>query len=332
MCTETAFLRKEIMQIQKRDLADPFTQALRILLKEKGLEFKEKTQSEMTALIKQIAIKIGAHDTVKVIRDRALPFFTGTISIYLASLTDKIGTGENQVARWVDEINVVDMKTLFRKGYTILDNFGRHTSRKVNFLMEVRTESRLEAMEAYATHRDEGIWDGYVHYASFKTVFDQSLLLEEFSQWLVKNAKDGAKAARAKEEDSEDIIDSNVIVFRMILNLLHTGKISFSMTYQRIRDIVEQARGNKKWERNAEARYKKFVSLLPQPFKKALETEEVTEVTKAVAYALSQAHGMTHLTKSIEEDIDIACLNSGIMSPGESLRIRREIKEMERPL
>ena len=321
------FKMKNEMSVAVLDLRDPFSQALAYLFKETGNipALKAKMRVELVPLVLSVARKIGAIGTERSVSARAIPVFTGVVSLHLADLTK----GGQNVREWASEISVRDLKTLFRKGYTLLDKLLNNTSRKGKAGRAFReVESFAERMESYATVREEGIWMGYQLYTDFLVSYQGMELQKEFAGWLVDKA--GARKELRELLDSglglEELVDSAEIINRILLNVINSGRISFSMSFKKVKEVVGKARKDKKWRERGLKRYAAFVEELPPRFKESLTTTSTTLLS--VGYILHNLHLVEdpHGKKfTQEEDIDAVCLNVGINSPGMSLVARKEL-------
>lgn len=307
-----------------RDSCDPFSQALSLLFKEakNPSELKEKYRKEMTPLVTQVALKIGAIETEKTIAERAIPVFAGTISIFLMEQTN----GGHQTQEWAALVASRPLAQLFREGYTALHALLSHTSPLGKGFFQV--ESFVERLEQYATLKKEGVWCGYQHYAAARASRQEEVTLQEFAEWLA--AETNAQRHLNEGETVAQFVYEHgtwaIVVTRVLLNIFYSGKPSFVMDFQKLRKMVdamlaEKKRGKKKWKTRAEKHYEVFFETVPDKFKQPLLTKSKT--SEAVSSAWKTFCSFVDLRTSREKNIDYACLAVGIPPPGLSKEARK---------
>lgn len=313
----------EQQAVAVRDPRDPFSQALSLLFKEakNPRELKEKYRAEMAPLVTQVAFKIGAIDTEKSISERAIPVFAGVISMYLMEQTK----GEGGVEKWSTEILSHPFSHLFRRGYTLIHDILKGRSR-----LEVRQgeksifyETTTERIEAFATHREEGMWAGYALYADEADGVAQEKTRRAFADWLVEKYKGREVMRKARERllSEPDGFDYGEIIRKALYNVCYTGKPSLQMDFRRARDIVDGAQKNKRWFVEAQKHLDSFVAGLPQHFRDAFFTpvkKEAVQERGIHGEAESVLRNLQAIcTKKFGrlEAIDDVCVNTGVPPP-----------------
>ena len=305
------------MEITIRNSDDPLTKTLAFLFKAEtsAQKLKLKMRSEMIPLVTQVAIKIGAIHSEKSVRDRALPVFTGVISIYLASITD--GKNCEVLEEWVKTLNDNNLNTLFRKGYTMLHEVVTN----VHFGKDGMTgglQTSIERVEYYATFKDKGLWMGYAEFAADLQSYRRMLGERDFAKWLVRKTMAGEDVAeRVGGYEPDEVV--NIIVF----NLFHSNKLSFEMSYRKVKEICEAAQKNKEWLKRAKARYESFKASLPPRFKSILTMTDRYD-RSLEHFLFNNARKIAGKRTSLAANIDFLCLMTGVPAPG----LTKEAREL----
>lgn len=308
------------MQLQIRDSKDPFTQTLAFLFKtaKDAPELKQKMRKDMIPLVTQVAIKIGGIDTEQSVRDRALPVFTGIISLHLANVVN--GKEHDAIEEWAKQIATHDLGMLFRKGYTLIDELIKNVrvSRKDDPFL--RVQSFAERMQAYSTHIENGVWAGYELYLKQLTSYTDEKILHEFAVWLFEKA--GTPVHKLRHDLDIDVEIPETMVSRVLFNVLHSGRISSDLNFKKVRDIVDAARANQKWWVRAQKHYSSFGENLPEKFRKCLARSD-SEVTKSMTSTLAAVKRLTNKRTSRYKNIDNICLMAGLNPPGLTKEARK---------
>jgi hypothetical protein len=250
----------------KSNPRDPFSQALALLLREKGAKkLKKKLYDEMVPLIVQVAGRIGAMDYENTISERALPVFAGTISL---ALMEKTG-GVANVCVWAREVKSAGMTVLFRRGFTMVHNLVNLPKEPHDFQIWLmgeydgpqlyRDKNTAEVLEHYATKRTNGRWSGFESYsdeAAFRLKLQSRFELALFLGRLVK-------AENAMRSQPELRFDHMVIMCRILLNVFCSGKASAYGDSNLIVEAVEAAHSKKTWWKDADRNRRRFLDSLP---------------------------------------------------------------------
>src|SRR3989344_8974643 len=225
-----------------RDTRDPFSQALSLLFREAKNpdKLKEKYREEITPLVTQVALKIGAIDTEKVIAERAIPVFVGMISLHLAGIKN----GSATLTDWVAEIQSETLSTLFRKGYTMF-----HSVKDIMVTVELSDGgyntpmSPVERMELYSNYKEQGVWAGYALYTAHIASREGIETKRDFCLWLVEitHGREIAREANQNEIDPGGL-DEGTIIRRCLYNILFIGKPSLHMDYHKVESMVIAAK------------------------------------------------------------------------------------------
>ncbi len=313
----------EQQAVAVRDPRDPFSQALSLLFKEaqNPRELKEKYRKELTPLVTQVALKIGAIDTEKAIAERAIPVFVGTIGIFLMKETG----GAYNAEKWRTLISSCPIAHLFREGYTLV-----HDIIKKRWRLEVRVgeqsvfyETAIERMVVFATYRVDGMWAGYALYADEADGVAQESTRRAFAEWLMHNFQGRTVAREAAEKvfSEPDEMDTGDIIRRALYHVFDTGKPSLKMDFRRARDLVHRARKSTDWLVKAEGRFNAFVETLPSHFRNAFSTpvkKETPEERGLHGEMESVWHNLQWICRkrtNALEAIDEVCVNTGIQPP-----------------
>ncbi|MFA6295613.1 MAG: hypothetical protein WC666_04345 [Candidatus Paceibacterota bacterium] len=145
----------------------------------------------------------------------------------------------------------------------------------------------MEHLERFATHYENNQWAGYSLYRKEFICLDEEVAWHEFANWLIKNYGDEELIRRVASQSisSNDEIfeggDTPILegdIIRVALyNVLHTGKPSLKMSFQKVCTIVDRAQKNKDWLKKAEDNYSKFVSGLPLKFQRYFTSKSSKE-------------------------------------------------------
>ena len=307
------------MELQIRNSQDPFTQTLVFLFRTTKNEFelRRKVRADIVPLVTQVAVKIGSIGTEQSVRDQALPVFTGTISLYLASVVS--GRKCDVIEEWAKQVTTNDLGTLFRKGYTLIDELVRNTgaNRDGGRYLEVKTFA--ERIREYTTHIENGVWAGFDLYQNRLTAYADKKMLDEFASWLFLKA--GTPTRKSVCEANGDFDIAETMVSRVLVGVLHSGKISSVLNLKKVRAIVRAARGNPKWWARAQKHYASFVKNIPEKFRKCLDRTD-SEVTKSVVLALGLAKSLVDGKMSRDESVDRVCLDAGLNPPGLTEKVK----------
>jgi len=309
------------MQIQIRDSNDPFTQTLAFLFKtaKNAPELKQKMRQEMIPLITQVAIKIGTIDTEESIRDLALPVFTGTISLHLAHVVNDKEC--DVMEEWTRQIATQNLSTLFRQGYTLIDELIKKVRKERKSVLFFRAETFGERVQKYSTHIENGVWAGYEFYRKKLTSYVDERTLHEFAVWLFEKSGVSVHELRQGLVDV-DIDIPDTMVARVLLNVLHSGRICADLNFRKVRDIVDAARTNQKWWVRAQKHYSSFVESLPEEFRQHLIRDD-SQITESVASTLKMAKKLTDKRTSKYKNIDDVCFMTGLNPPGLTKEARK---------
>ena len=271
------------MKIKVRDSRDPFTQALAYLFKTRGdaPELRQKMRGVMIPLVTQVAVKVDAIDTEQSVRDKALPVFTGVISLHLADIVN--GKECDEIEEWVKQITTYDLQTLFRKGYSLIDGLVRNVSIQKKDDPFFRIQTFAERMREYSTHVENGEWSGYKFYQNKLSYYQGEKVLDEFAEWLSRKAGVIFNPSLVNTGGTVDM--SSTIVSRVIFSIMHSDRISVDINLKGVRAIVDSARTTKNWWSRAEKRCNKFIEGLPHKFIEALDHD--TQIFETFSYVLT---------------------------------------------
>lgn len=306
------FNRKESMKLQIRDSRDPFTQGLAILLRtaKDATRLKRELKAKMAPLVVQVAVKIGGVDTERSVRDRALPVFTGIISLYLAKLV--YGKDCNAPEEWAKVIANNDLVTLFRQGYTMLDELvkNQRIGKRGGGYKECETVS--DRLILYATHRVDHVWAGFQLYRRDALDYSEEQSLQDLSKWLA--GKEVTRRMMQENQLKEEIDTPEMIVRRALLNFLHSGKVSIVLNFKKVRGIVDSAQANKKWLERAQMRFTAFIERLPDDLRPVNREDGLIE--DVLESTLRYVVDIATRKYSRAEAVDGLCLFAGLNPPG----------------
>ncbi|MEI8328352.1 MAG: hypothetical protein WCG02_04450 [Candidatus Taylorbacteria bacterium] len=323
------------MELQIRDKRNPFTQALSFLFRnEKDVDaLKRKLRKEMIPLVTQVAIKIGGIGTEGAVRNRSLEMFTGMISMHLAQIT--VGKQGDLISEWADIVKGADLALLFRKGYTVLNEYIPFEDNSVSFgdwVANIRSRSlkgaffmKVEYLEKHSTNRDkEGFWTGYAHLNHMYILKEQF----EYALWLVRQAK----AEQNVIEDRTLYMDSETVVSRILINIFLSGRVSMAMDYRRVKRVIDLAHGKKHWLVEAMKRYERFLLTVPESFRSSILTEgRSLHGRQRMFWEMVEGWSTKRLTH--DQAIDDLCMYVAINPPGLQQRMfdadRNNLKEHE---
>lgn len=263
----------------------------------------------MSPLVTQVAIKIGAIDTEKSLRDRALPVFTGIISLHLANVVN--GRECNVIDEWAMQITNHDLKVLFRKGYTLIDELVKKIIEGKKAGHVLATQSFAERIQHYSTHTENGVWAGYGYYQKQLTSYLDAKALHEFALWLFEKA--GTPVTKIHRDI--DIQTPETMVSRVLFNVLHSGKITPILDLRKVRRIADTASNNQKWFDRSQNHYSSFLESLPERFRQYLVRDD-SDIRIIIVAALNVAKRLVNESTERDRNIDHICLMSGLNPPG----------------
>lgn len=278
-------------------------------------------------MVTTMAVKIGGIESETAVRDRALTTTTGVMSIYLATIP--VPRDAEVVGLWAREVERQGLMVLFRKGYGLLKevfdlrqidvSFGSWVANSVSGQAQTRPEADdARRMELIATKTKNGSWIGYAEFLEERAYRINEHVSNDFALWLVRKVS----AERDVVDHADLYQEAHLFVERVILNLMHTGKLTNGMDYQTVRKIVKEARGNAAWHARGMRRYRTFLKTIPARFLPHLEPGRALARTlnsfwEAIDDLRKGKRSASFLTSFLSAHM-------GILSPGFREKLERE--------